>query len=256
MRRVSDQNVGYAIQPVTNTALILANVVVFFFELTIPPTQLNAFFQQWGAVPANISQFQNLITLFTAMFLHGSWMHLIGNMAFLKLFGDNIEDAMGHWSYLFFYLLSGLGAAAVQVLIDPTSTIPMIGASGAIAGVMGAYLVLFPKGSFHIALGTGLASRALSVPAFALIVLWFLQQLFNGIASLGGSASFAGGVAFGAHVGGFLTGAALVWLFKDQESVDRQRAAQAAQQTTPRDATSVASPRPPVLGSKNRRGPF
>jgi membrane associated rhomboid family serine protease len=121
---------------------------------------------------------------------------------------------------------------------------------------MGAYLVLFPKGSFHIALGSGLASRALSVPAFALIVLWFLQQLYNGIASLGGSASFAGGIAFWAHVGGFLTGAALVWLFKDQESVERQRAAQAAQQTTPRDATSVASPRPLVLGSKNRRGPL
>ncbi len=233
MRRVSDQNVGYAIPPITNTALILVNIAVFLYEVAMPRSQLEEFFQQWGAIPAQISQLQSLPTLFTAMFLHGSWMHLIGNMVFLKLFGDNIEDAMGHWSYLVFYFLSGLGAAATQVLIEPTSTIPMVGASGAIAGVMGAYIVLFPKGLIHIPLGAGKTGRALSVPAYALIVIWFLQQLLNGIASLGAAVSITGGIAFWAHVGGFVSGALLVRLFKDQESVDRQRAAQANQPTLP-----------------------
>src|SRR3954452_14390730 len=156
MRRLTDQNVGYAIKPITNTVLILANVVVFLYEMSIPPDKIEAFFQQWAAIPAQISQFQNLPTLITSMFIHGSLMHIIGNMAFLKLFGDNIEDAMGHWSYLLFYLLAGLVAAATQVLIDPSSAVPLVGASGAIAGVMGAYIVLFPKGTFHISLGSGI----------------------------------------------------------------------------------------------------
>jgi membrane associated rhomboid family serine protease len=256
MRRLTDQNVGYAIQPITNTVLILANVAVFFYEMTLSPQNINAFFQQWGAIPAEISQLQKLPTLFTAMFIHGSLMHLFGNMAFLKLFGDNIEDAMGHWSYLLFYLLAGLGAAATQVLIEPSSTIPMVGASGAIAGVMGAYIVLFPKGSFRITLGSGLSSRVLSIPAYALIVFWFLQQLFNGFASLGADASITGGVAFWAHVGGFVTGMVLVWLFKDQASVDRQRAAQEAQQAAPRGAAVAAGPRSPLANGRNRPGPF
>lgn len=256
MRRLTDQNVGYAIQPITNTVLILANVAVFFYELTLPPLEINTFFQQWGAIPAEISQLHKLPTLFTAMFIHGSLMHLFGNMAFLKIFGDNIEDAMGHWSYLIFYLLAGLGAAATQVLIEPSSTTPMVGASGAIAGVMGAYIVLFPQGSFRITLGSGLTSRVLSIPAYALIVFWFLQQLFNGFASLGADASIAGGVAFWAHVGGFVTGMVLVWLFKDQASVDRQRAAQEAQQTDPRGAAVAAGPRSPLANGRNRPGPF
>jgi membrane associated rhomboid family serine protease len=233
MRRVSGQKVGYSINPVTNTVLILVNVAVFLYEVTLVPDQIEAFLHRWGAIPADISQFQHLGTLLTAMFLHGSWLHLLGNMAFLNLFGDNIEDAMGHWSYLFFYLLCGLGAAAVQVLLDPTSPIPMIGASGAIAGVMGAYLVLFPQAAFQIRIGSGARSSVVSVPAYLLLVVWFVQQLFNGLASLGAEASITGGVAFGAHVAGFVVGAVLVWLFKDQEAVDRQRAAQAAQQAAP-----------------------
>src|SRR5262245_19526240 len=159
MQRVSGQKVGYTINPVTNTVIILVNVAVFFYELSLGPQQIEAFFLQWGAIPANISHFQSLPTLVTSMFIHGSLMHIIGNMAFLKLFGDNIEDAMGHWSYLLFYLLAGLGAAATQILIEPSSTVPMVGASGAIAGVMGAYLVLFPKAEFRIRLG-GLGNRA------------------------------------------------------------------------------------------------
>ena len=255
MKRASDQNVGYAIRPITNTVLILVNVAVFLYEVFLPQVQLQSFLQQWGAVPAQISQFQSLPTLFTAMFLHGSWMHLIGNMAFLKLFGDNIEDAMGHWSYLFFYLLAGLGASATQVLIEPTSTIPMVGASGAIAGVMGAYIVLFPQGLIRISLGSGISSRALSVPAYALIAIWFLQQLLNGIASLGAATSITGGVAFWAHVGGFLSGAVLVWLFKDQESVERQRTAQATQQSSAH-GSGMRGFRPPLPKRGRPRGPL
>jgi membrane associated rhomboid family serine protease len=255
VRHVSGQKVGYAIKPVTNTALIIANVVVFLYELSLGPLQLNAFFAQWGAVPANITQLHDLPTLFTAMFIHGSWSHLLGNMAYLKFFGDNIEDAMGHWSYLFFYLLSGLGAAGTQIAIEPSSTVPMIGASGAIAGVMGAYLALFPQASIRITLGRGITSRVLTFPAFVLIAFWFLQQLFNGIASLGANASFTGGVAFWAHVGGFVSGALLVWLFKDQESVDRQRAAQEEQRNAPA-ATAAGAARPPLPGSRKRPGPF
>ena len=187
------------------------------------------------------------------MFIHGSRMHIIGNMAFLKLFGDNIEDAMGHWSYLFFYLLAGIGAAATQVLIDRSSTVPMVGASGAIAGVMGAYIVLFPQGTFRISLGTE-SPVGSDDPAYALIALGFLQQLFDGIASLGATASFTGGIAFWAHVGGFGTGVVLVWLFKNQESVDRQRAAQEVPQTAPRSALGAQGARPLRPLSKKRPG--
>jgi membrane associated rhomboid family serine protease len=247
MRPVADQNVGYAIKPVTNTVIILANVLVFLYELTLGPLQLNAFFQQWGAIPAEISQFQHPITLFTAMFIHGSWAHLLGNMAFLKLFGDNIEDAMGHWSYLSFYLLCGLGAAAVQTLIDTSSQTPMIGASGAIAGVMGAYLVLFSKAQIGAVVGGRFLGGLRTVPAWVLIGLWFLSQLFNGIASLGGRATFDGGIAFWAHVGGFGSGVLLVWLFKDQESVDRQLVMPAAQTEAPVAAR-------PQIGASGRHG--
>jgi membrane associated rhomboid family serine protease len=245
---VRDQNVGYAIYPVTNTVIILVNILVFLYEVTLQPLQLNDFFQAWGAIPAEIAQFQHPITLLTSMFIHGSWAHLIGNMAFLKLFGDNIEDAMGHWSYLSFYLLCGFAATAAQTLIDTTSTIPAVGASGAIAGVMGAYIVLFPKGQLQIAPRSPLGGRGKTLPAAVMIGLWFASQLINGIASLGGTASFGGGIAFWAHVGGFVAGALLVWLFKDQTSVDRQRAEQEAQAAQP-----VAVRSQPTMG---RRRPF
>jgi membrane associated rhomboid family serine protease len=225
MRRLRNRTVGHAITPVATTALILANFLVFFYELSLGPEQIEAFFDGWGAVSAAIVQFQNLPTLITAMFIHGSIAHIGGNMVALKLFGDGVEDAMGHWGYLIFYLLTGLAATATQVLIEPSSPIPIVGASGAIAGVMGAYIVVFPRRVFHVPFRVGILIRVWDVPAFVMIGLWFVQQLFNGIASLGGDASFTGGVAFWAHVGGFVAGVALVWLFKDQAAVDRQREA-------------------------------
>jgi membrane associated rhomboid family serine protease len=231
MRRLGNRAVGLAIPPVVTTALILANFAVFFYELSLGPEEIAAFFDRWGAVPATIVQFQHLGTLVTAMFIHGSLAHIVGNMVALKLFGDGVEDAMGHWGYLVFYLLTGLAASATQVLIEPASPIPIVGASGAIAGVMGAYLVLFPQRVFRVPFRLGVFIRVWEVRAFVLIGLWFVQQLFAGVASLGGEADFTGGVAFWAHVGGFVAGVVLVWFFKDQAAVDRQRAGQAAART-------------------------
>jgi len=149
-------------------------------------------------------------SVFSSMFMHGSWMHIIGNMWFLWVFGDNIEDSMGTARFFIFYLLSGLAAAAAQILADPSSMIPMVGASGAIGGVMGAYIVLYPKVKVHMLVFI----MIFRVPAIAMLGYWMAMQVFGGISSMGSS---GGGVAFWAHVGGFAAGAILVWVFKDEE---------------------------------------
>jgi membrane associated rhomboid family serine protease len=158
-------------------------------------------------------------TPLTSMFLHGGWFHLIGNMWFLWLFGNNVEDSMGHGRYLAFYLLSGLAAAAVQTFANPDSVLPMVGASGAISGVMGAYIVLYPRVRIHMLVVLVIFITRIVVPAYLMLAYWFLLQL------LGGSmASETGGVAFWAHVGGFLAGALLITVFKDPELVGKHRA--------------------------------
>jgi rhomboid family protein len=159
------------------------------------------------------------LTPLSSMFLHGSWLHLIGNMWFLWLFGDNIEDSMGRVRYALFYLLSGLGAAATQTLLTPTSAIPMIGASGAISGVMGAYVVLYPTVQVHILVVLVVFITRIVVPAYLMLGYWFLLQLVQGTATLGST----GGVAFWAHVGGFVAGAGLIFLFRDPELVAEHR---------------------------------
>jgi membrane associated rhomboid family serine protease len=219
---IGDENAGTVIKPIVNWILIGACIVVFVFEILLPPGQLERLFFQYGVIPAEVSQFQDLYTLLTSMFLHGGWGHLIGNMLFLFIFGDNIEDAMGHASYLLFYLLCGIAAALTQVFLDPTSTIPVIGASGAISGVMGAYIVLFPHGRVRTIIFFGFFGQVLLVPAWVMIGIWFGLQLLGGFAAIGGGQE--GGIAFWAHVGGLIAGALLVWLFRDKESVDRQNA--------------------------------
>jgi membrane associated rhomboid family serine protease len=155
----------------------------------------------------------------SSMFMHGGWLHLIGNMWFLWLFGDNVEDSQGHLRYLIFYLLSGLAAAATQTFMSPSSVVPMVGASGAISGVMGAYVVLYPRVRVHLFIPLGFFFFRTAVPAYLMLCYWLLLQL------LGGSvASGEGGVAFWAHVGGFLAGAVLINFFKDPELVARHRA--------------------------------
>jgi rhomboid family protein len=160
-------------------------------------------------------------TPLTSMFLHGGWLHLIGNMWFLWLFGNNVEDSMGHGRYLVFYLLCGLAAAAAQTLVNPASAIPMVGASGAISGVMGAYIVLYPRVRIHMLIFLGFFITRAVVPAYLMLGYWLLLQLLGGLPSLGDE---AGGVAFWAHAGGFLAGAVLILVFRDNDLVARHRA--------------------------------
>lgn len=151
-------------------------------------------------------------TLVTSMFMHGSWFHLIGNMWFLWIFGNNVEDAMGHLRFLAFYLLCGLAAAGLQIAAAPASAVPMVGASGAIGGVMGAYVLLYPKVHVHMLFVLGFYIRTVAVPAVLMLGYWFVIQLVSGLSTLGAQ---GGGVAFWAHVGGFAAGAVLVILFRD-----------------------------------------
>jgi membrane associated rhomboid family serine protease len=160
-------------------------------------------------------------TPLSSMFLHGGWFHLIGNMWFLWLFGNNVEDSMGHYRYLAFYVLSGLAAATAQTVVNPNSAIPMVGASGAISGVMGAYIVLYPRVRVHMLIVLGFFITRIVVPAFLMLGYWFLLQLLGGLPSLGDE---TGGVAFWAHAGGFIAGAILILVFKDDELVAKHRA--------------------------------
>src|SRR3954468_11954582 len=159
------------------------------------------------------------ITPLTSMFLHGGWFHLIGNMWFLWVFGNNVEDSMGHFRYLAFYVLCGLAAAAAQTFMLPASAIPMVGASGAISGVMGAYIVLYPRVRVHMLVILFIFITRIVVPAYVMLGYWFLLQLIGGSAAQG-----EGGVAFWAHVGGFVAGAVLISIFKNDRLVDRHRA--------------------------------
>ena len=157
-------------------------------------------------------------TLFSHMFLHGGWMHLLGNMWFLWIFGNNVEDAMGHGRFVVFYLLCGLAAAALQVAAAPAAGIPMVGASGAIGGVMGAYVVLYPRVNVHMLFWFGFYVTTFAIPAFWMLGYWFVVQMIGGFSALGAQ---GGGVAFWAHIGGFAAGALLVLLFRDRELLAR-----------------------------------
>lgn len=189
--------------PFVNYVLIAVNVLVFGYMFLLPETALDTFIRRWALIPAGIAQGQNLITLFTSMFLHGGIGHLLGNMLFLNIFGDNLEDRFGHLGYLIFYLICGLGATGLQFISNPGSAIPNLGASGAIAGAMGGYLVLFPRHRVDVLFTFGFSLQEASVPAYTMLFYWFIAQLFSGVGSFGMD---AGGVAYLAHVGGFVSG--------------------------------------------------
>ena len=197
-------------------ALIVLNAVVFWHELSLStPDRAQAFFADFALTPAHLTQApspDSYRTIFTSMFLHGGWMHIIGNMLYLWIFGRNVEDSVGHFRFIFFYLLCGVAAAAAQIGISPDSTIPMIGASGAISGVLGAYLLLFPRARVLVLFPIWIFWRVFYVPALLLLVFWFGMQLLSGLAVLG--ADINGGVAFWAHVGGFVAGMLLIPIFK------------------------------------------
>ncbi len=210
--------------PIVNYLLILANVYVFLSMLKIPPRAIEAFVGYWGLIPGRLLEFSivdwkvmpngGLKTVFSSMFLHAGWMHLIGNMWSLYLFGDNVEDRLGHVRYLLFYILSGLAAMMVHVLLNPMSMVPTIGASGAIAGVMGAYFLLFPRSRILVLIPVFFYPLFFEVPAVVYLFIWFISQLFSGTASLMAGAHAFGGIAFWAHIGGFIGGMSLQKIIK------------------------------------------
>lgn len=200
--------------PYVTYALLAVNVAVFLYELSLGPL-MQTFVERFGVVPFFLTSGAvpgSLVTPVTSMFLHGGWAHILGNMWFLYVFGDNVEDRLGHARYLVFYLASGLGAAALQVAIDPSSTVPMVGASGAISGVLGAYAALFPGARVLTLVPIFVFIQFIELPAVLLIAGWFLLQLLQGVLSLGVSAQ--GGIAFFAHIGGFVAGLALIRVLK------------------------------------------
>ena len=203
--------------PFVTIALIAANIVVFFYEASLGP-RAEALIFTYGAIPFNLiygiesgrSPVPIVASLFTSMFLHGGFMHVAGNMLYLWIFGNNIEDVMGHVRFIFFYLICGIAAVYSHALLDATSQVPMIGASGAVSGVLGAYLLLFPHAKVLTLVPLGFFIQIIRIPAVFVLGLWIVVQFINGIFS----GRQMGGVAWFAHIGGFLVGMGLIHLFK------------------------------------------
>jgi membrane associated rhomboid family serine protease len=196
--------------PVVTYALIALNVLFFLVELNGG----DQFIKEWAFIPARFSAepASNAVTLLTSMFMHGSWLHLFGNMLFLWIFGDNVEDRFGHLQFLIFYLLVGFAATFAQFVIAPHSSLPNVGASGAIAGVLGAYILMFPQERVNVLLGR----QIVAMPAIIVIGFWIAIQLFSGVGTIAhtGETVDVGGVAYMAHIGGFFTGFLLTFLFR------------------------------------------
>jgi len=233
---IGDDNTERTLTPYVNYALIAINVLVFIYQMGHPE-----FTSGYSVVPAEITTGHDIVgsfridggrldlapgptpiylTLLTSMFMHGGFMHIAGNMLYLWIFGDNVEDRMGHLKYLIFYLLCGFLASATHIFFGPTSRIPSLGASGAIAGVLGAYLVLFPRQGVRVFLW----GRIVEVPALIVIGLWGVLQFISGFGSLAHTGE-GGGVAYMAHVGGFIAGVVLVFLFRNPAPPTRYRRA-------------------------------
>jgi membrane associated rhomboid family serine protease len=223
MLPIKDDQPRYS-TPYINSFLIGLNLLIFFLEAALDPRSLKALLHQFAVIPSHVAAFLAgsprfslaavVIPFFTSMFLHGSWMHVLGNMWFLYIFGDNIEDYLGHFKYLVFYLLAGLLAMTAQAATDPHSTVPALGASGAIAGIMGAYFVLYPR------------ARVLTwfplifffyLPAWVMLGYWFVVQFLGGaVTAITYEGRSAGGIAFWAHVAGFIAGVVMIKLFPER----------------------------------------
>lgn len=213
---IGDDDSRLRITPVVTLALVVVNVVVFLLQLT--QGDIETFFRTWAVIPSEYANGADAppihpgpfwITTVTSMFMHGGWMHIFGNMLFLWVFGDNVEEAIGHSKFLLFYLVCGVLAALAQVAIDPTSNVPSLGASGAISGILGAYITMFPKQRVRVLIGRSITH----MPAIVVIGLWAALQFVNGLGQLAQTEE-TGGVAYAAHVGGFVAGLALVWVFR------------------------------------------
>jgi len=199
--------------PLINLLLIIANVAAFLYELQMGRVALNDFIFTWGLTPSRFMNdpFSTWQTIYTSMFLHGGWFHILSNMWVLFIFGDNVEARMGGMKYLIFYLLSGTAAGLLQAYILPDSSVPTIGASGAVAGVLGAYLILFPRARVASLVPIFFIFTVVEIPAFIFLIFWFLSQLYSGWLSIQGGAG--SGVAWFAHVGGFVFGFMMSFLF-------------------------------------------
>jgi membrane associated rhomboid family serine protease len=194
--------------PVVTFALIGLNVLFFLIELSGG----DQFINDWAFVPARFSEHPetNAVTIFSAMFMHGGWLHLFGNMLFLWIFGDNVEDRFGHVKFLIFYLLAGIAATFSQYAASPESGVPNVGASGAIAGVLGAYIIMFPRSRVNVLLGR----QIVAMPAFVVLGLWIALQLVSGVGTIASTDDSSGGVAYMAHIGGFVSGLLMTFLFR------------------------------------------
>jgi len=208
MLPIGDDNTGRRITPVVTYILIALNVVFFLVEMNGG----EAFIQRWAFVPRRFlaDPAGDFATLFTAMFMHAGWLHLVGNMLYLWIFGDNVEDRFGHAKFVIFYLVCGIAATFAQLAFSADSAVPNLGASGAVAGVLGAYLLLYPRGRVHVMMGRGVVPA----PALMVIGLWFVLQLFSGIGSVASNVDEGGGVAYMAHVGGFVMGFLLTFVLR------------------------------------------
>jgi membrane associated rhomboid family serine protease len=210
MLPIGDDNSTRKTFPFVTYALIAVNVVFFLIELAGG----DAFIMKWAFIPSRFlaNPLGDFLTLFTAMFMHAGWVHLGGNMLYLWIFGDNVEDRFGHLKFLIFYLICGLVATFAQLIFNTTSDVPNLGASGAIAGVLGAYIILFPQGKIRVLFGT----QVVQMSALIVIGIWIVLQFFSGIGSI--TSADTGGVAYMAHIGGFASGILLTFLFRGNRS--------------------------------------
>jgi membrane associated rhomboid family serine protease len=205
--------------PVVTVFIIAVNVLVFLYMFTLDSYSQNDFIGTYAVIPARL----HLSALVTSMFLHGGWMHIIGNMWFLWIYGDNVEDVLGHGKYLAFYLICGVVAALAQYAISPDARVPMLGASGAIAGVMGAYLIKFPHSRILTLIPIFFFWTTVEIPAVFILIYWFLLQFLSGVGSIGYTQASQGGVAFFAHIGGFIAGMILIGVMGTRERYGRRR---------------------------------
>ena len=209
---IGDDQVRGGAFPIFSYAFIAINVLIFLFQSTLAGPELENFIMEYGSIPAETTTGQDYFTLFTSMFLHGGWMHLIGNMLFLWVFADNIEQIIGNIHFVLFYIVGGLAAHAAHIYFNWNSEIPTVGASGAISAVLGAYLVMFPASKIKILVL--LFFRSFRVPALLFLGFWIAQQLFSGFASLGPATAETAGVAWWAHIGGFAFGVVAGFVYK------------------------------------------
>jgi len=216
--------------PIVNVTLIIINIIAFIYELSLGE-ELQNLFNEYGIIPLKyfyegienvdgtviyFSTYERIIPIFTSMFLHGGWLHLISNMLYLWIFGDNVEDRMGHFRYLVFYILCGVAAAFAHIITNQNSEIPTIGASGAIAGVLGGYLILYPFARIIVIFPIFFFLQLLKLPALLVLGFWFITQIFQGTLSLNVESSASGGVAWWAHIGGFIFGLIAINFFQKQ----------------------------------------